>query len=161
VPPSGAEVGGLSCGAPSALSIWHIKSSEQRFHSRTVASLARWLTVQVPTPIVGATEGRAPQALAVLKSSGFPPMARRPATKASGKSASAAAGAPRSKAKGGPAVGTLGERLAAVERERNALQEELELSRSRVRQLEESHAKVRDRIAWALDSLHNILEGKG
>ena len=88
-------------------------------------------------------------------------MARRRATKASGKSASAAAGAPRLKAKGGPAVGTLAARLAAAERERNALKEELERSRSRVRLLEESHAKVRDRIAWALDSLHNILEGKG
>jgi hypothetical protein len=117
------------------------------------------LTVQVPAPIVGATEGRAPQAV-VLDSSGFSPMARRRATKASGKSASAAAGAPRLKAKDGPAVGTLGERLAAVERERNALQEELERARSRVRLLEETQARVRDRIAWALDSLHNILEGK-
>ena len=61
----------------------------------------------------------------------------------------------------GRAVGSLAERLAAVERERDALKEELERSRSRVRLLEESHAKVRDRIAWALDSLHNILEGKG
>lgn len=65
------------------------------------------------------------------------------------------------KAKDGSAVGTLAERLAAVERERNALQEELERFRSRVRSLEETQAKVRDRIAWALDSLHNILEGKG
>jgi len=88
-------------------------------------------------------------------------MARRRASKASGKSASAAARAPRVKAKGGSAVGTLAERLAAVEGERNALREELERSRSRVRVLEESHARVRDRIAWALDSLHNILEGKG
>jgi hypothetical protein len=37
----------------------------------------------------------------------------------------------------------------------------LERSRTRIRTLEESHAKVRDRIAWSLDSLHNILEGKG
>ena len=88
-------------------------------------------------------------------------MARRRATKASGKTVSAAARAARVKAKDGAAVGTLAERLAAVERERNALKEELERSRSRVRLLEETHAKVRDRIAWALDSLHNILEGKG
>ena len=101
-----------------------------------------------------------PQALAALESSGYSPMARRRATKASGKSASAAA-RPRVKAKDGSAVGTLAERLAAVERERNALKEELERSRTRVRLLEETHAKVRDRIAWALDSLHNILEGKG
>jgi chromosome segregation ATPase len=89
-------------------------------------------------------------------------MARRRATKAGGKTVSSAARVPRAKAaKGGAAVGTLAERLAAVERERNALKEELERSRTRIRTLEESHAKVRDRIAWALDSLHNILEGKG
>jgi hypothetical protein len=27
--------------------------------------------------------------------------------------------------------------------------------------MEKNHADVRDRIAWALDSLHNILQGKG
>ena len=117
--------------------------------------------MQVPAPIVGATEGRAPQTSAALNSSGFSPMARRRATKASGKSVSAAARAPRVKAKDGPAGGTLAERLAAVERERDALKEELERSKSRVRLLEETQRQVRDRIAWALDSLHNILEGKG
>jgi hypothetical protein len=105
-------------------------------------------------------EGRALLA-AALNSSGFSPMARRRATKAGGKSTTVAARAPRVKAKDGPPVGTLGERLAAVERERNALKEELEGARSRVRLLEEAQARVRDRIAWALDSLHNILEGKG
>jgi len=54
----------------------------------------------------------------------------------------------------------LAERLAAVERERDVLQEELERARMRVRLLEDTHAKVRDRIAWALDSLHSILDGK-
>jgi hypothetical protein len=53
------------------------------------------------------------------------------------------------------------ERLAALERERDLLQQELERSRLRVRLLEETHTKVCDRIAWALDSLHNILDGKG
>ena len=57
-------------------------------------------------------------------------------------------------------AGALAERLTALERERDALQEELERSRMRVRLLEETHAKVRDRIAWALDSLHGILDGK-
>ncbi len=89
-------------------------------------------------------------------------MARRRATKAGGKTVSSAARVPRAKtAKDGATVGTLAERLAAVERERDALKEELERSRTRIRTLEESHAKVRDRIAWSLDSLHNILEGKG
>ncbi|MBO0742321.1 MAG: hypothetical protein J2P51_12945 [Hyphomicrobiaceae bacterium] len=55
----------------------------------------------------------------------------------------------------------LAERLAALERERDLLQQELERSRLRVRLLEETHTNVRDRIAWALDSLQNILDGKG
>ena len=88
-------------------------------------------------------------------------MARRRATKASGKTVSAAARALRTKAKDGKAVGTLAERLAVLERERDALKGELEQSKSRVRLLEETHAKVRDRLAWALDSLHNLLDGKG
>ena len=85
-------------------------------------------------------------------------MARRRASKASGKSVSAVA---RAKAKARPSADALAERLTALERERDLLQQELERSRLRVRLLEETHAKVRDRIAWALDSLHNILDGKG
>jgi hypothetical protein len=88
-------------------------------------------------------------------------MARRRATKASGKSASAAARITRGKAKADQSADALAERLATLERERDALHQELERSRSRVRLLEETHAKVCDRIAWALDSLHNILDGKG
>ena len=88
-------------------------------------------------------------------------MARRRASKAGGKSTTVDARVSRVKAKDGPAGATLGERLAALERERNALKEELERSRSRVRQLEETQARVRDRIVWALDSLHGILESKG
>jgi flagellar motility protein MotE (MotC chaperone) len=88
-------------------------------------------------------------------------MARRRASKASGKSASAAARAARAKGRAGSSADALAERLAALERERDGLQQELERSRSRVRVLEETHAKVRDRIAWALDSLHSILNGKG
>jgi chromosome segregation ATPase len=52
-------------------------------------------------------------------------------------------------------------RLAALERERDDLKEELARTQARVRQLEAGHAQVRDRIAWALDALHGILEGKG
>jgi septal ring factor EnvC (AmiA/AmiB activator) len=88
-------------------------------------------------------------------------MARRRATKASGKTVSAAARALRTKAKEGKVVGTSAERLAALERERKSLKEELDRATSRVRQLEETHAKVRDRLAWALDSLHSLLQGKG
>lgn len=88
-------------------------------------------------------------------------MARRRATKAGGKSGVAAARAPRVKSKDEPARGSLADRLAAVERERDALKDELERSKSRLRVLEENQSQVRDRIAWALDSLHSILEGKG
>ena len=49
----------------------------------------------------------------------------------------------------------------ALECERDALKEELEHFKARQRRLEETQAQVRDRIAWALDSLHNILDGKG
>jgi hypothetical protein len=87
-------------------------------------------------------------------------MARRGAINASGKSVSAPARAPRVKAKGGLAGGTLAARLAAVERERDSLKDELERSKSRLRLLEETQSQVRDRIAWALDSLHSILKGK-
>ena len=88
-------------------------------------------------------------------------MARRRAMKANTKSVSAATRVPRAKAKDGPPGGVLADRLAAVERERDALKDELEHSRSRLRLLEETQSQVRDRIAWALDSLHSILRGKG
>jgi hypothetical protein len=88
-------------------------------------------------------------------------MARRRATKATGKPVPAAARAPRVKAGSGAAGGTLADRLAAVERERDALKDELERSRSRLRLLEETQSQVRDRIGWALDSLQSILQGKG
>jgi chromosome segregation ATPase len=55
---------------------------------------------------------------------------------------------------------TLQQRLAAVERERDALREELERCEAHMRRLEENQLQVRDRIAWALDSLHDILDKK-
>jgi septal ring factor EnvC (AmiA/AmiB activator) len=96
-------------------------------------------------------------------------MARRRATKARSKSASAGARTPRSKAARGQKTsaatatedGGLRQRLAAVERERDQLKADLDRSCARLKQLEDTQAQVRDRIAWALDSLHNILEGKG
>lgn len=67
----------------------------------------------------------------------------------------------RAKSKPVPPDGALKERLAALERERDALLADLQRAEARVRSLEKVHAQVRDRIAWALDSLHNVLEGKG
>ena len=51
--------------------------------------------------------------------------------------------------------------MAVIERERDALLAALSLERERRRKLEEVHAAVRDRVAWALDSLQSILEAKG
>jgi chromosome segregation ATPase len=93
-------------------------------------------------------------------------MARRRATKARSKSASAdkrrigAKGA-RPPTVGSTANGGMQARLAALERERDELKAELERFKARQQRLEETQAQVRDRLAWALDSLHNILEGKG
>lgn len=57
--------------------------------------------------------------------------------------------------------GALRERLAALERERDGLRDALEHEQARSRKLEEVHSATRDRIAWALDTLQNILGGKG
>jgi predicted RNase H-like nuclease (RuvC/YqgF family) len=53
------------------------------------------------------------------------------------------------------------DKLTTLERERDALRLELERAEARVEALEKAQAHVRDRIAWALDSLQNILQGKG
>jgi hypothetical protein len=87
-------------------------------------------------------------------------MARRRAAKATEKPVSKSGGAPRGKAKAAAPDLTLKERLAAAERERDALRVELERVQTRVRVLEETQSNVRDRIGWAVESLHDILEGK-
>ena len=60
-----------------------------------------------------------------------------------------------------PAGTSSADKLAALERERDALRLELERSEARVEALEKAQAHVRDRLAWALDSLQNIIQGKG
>ena len=102
----------------------------------------------------------------MLDNSGFTAMATRRAAGARSKPAPVGARLSHGKSAGGKhadaaANGTLQERLTAVECERDALKEELERFKARQRRLEEAQAQVRDRIAWALDSLHNILAGKG
>jgi chromosome segregation ATPase len=89
-------------------------------------------------------------------------MARRLAGKARGKTVAAA----RTRSRGGKAKTegrerTVRQRLAALERERDSLRAELARAEDRLRELEKNQATVSDRIAWALDSLHNILQGKG
>ena len=87
--------------------------------------------------------------------------ARRRAQKARTKIAPAREGVPRGKNKTSEGAEPVKIRLAALERERDALRADLQRAEARVRNLEKTQAQVRDRIAWALDSLHNILDGKG
>jgi predicted nucleic acid-binding Zn-ribbon protein len=86
--------------------------------------------------------------------------AGRRAQKARTKIAPARENAQRGKTKSTNAADPLKARLAAIERERDALRAELQRAEAKVRELEKTQAQVRDRIAWALDSLHNILDGK-
>ena len=91
-------------------------------------------------------------------------MARRLASKARSKAAPARTQSRRGKAKPEGKDRAAQQRLAvlaALERERDALRAELDQAEERLRVMEKNHADVRDRIAWALDSLHNILQGKG
>jgi predicted nucleic acid-binding Zn-ribbon protein len=87
--------------------------------------------------------------------------ARRRAQKARTKIAPVRENAQRGKTKGSNDGQSLKARLSTLERERDALQADLQRAEARVRDLEKTQAEVRDRIAWALDSLHNILDGKG
>lgn len=88
--------------------------------------------------------------------------ARRRAQKARTKIAPAREDAQRGKTKAATiAAEPMKVRLSALERERDALRADLQRAEARVRELEKTQAQVRDRIAWALDSLHNILDGKG
>jgi len=88
-------------------------------------------------------------------------MARRLANKARSKAAPARTQSRRGKAKPEAKDRAAQQRLAALERERDALRAELDQAEERLRVMQKNHADVCDRIAWALDSLHNILQGKG
>jgi hypothetical protein len=86
-------------------------------------------------------------------------MARRHAGKA--KKSAAAPERPRGgSAKTETTEGALKERLATAERERDGLRADLDRLQERLRAIEKAQAEVCDRIAWALDSLHKILDGK-
>ena len=156
---------GLYCGAGPTLSICQITPGEQRPGCAPVAITAALVDAAQGAAYRSRQEREALRA-AALDNSGFTAMAMRRAAKARSKSAPVGARPERSKAQRGKAKsaasnGRLQERLAAVERERDQLRDELEHFKARQQRLEEAQAQVRDRIAWALDSLHNILEGKG
>ena len=84
-------------------------------------------------------------------------MARRDAGKTSPRVA-ARGRAGREKAKAPD--GALRERVAALERERDALREALEREREHGRRLQQANVAARDRIAWALDTLRSVLDGR-
>lgn len=87
-------------------------------------------------------------------------MARRHAGKANPTSAAARTRNRREKLRTAAPEGATRDRLAALERERDGLRVELERERVRAHKLEEANAAARDRVAWALDALNNILEVK-
>jgi len=87
-------------------------------------------------------------------------MARRYAGKANPRTAVARDRNRRDKGKTAAPESALKERLLAAERERDAFRTALEREQTRARKLEEVNATARDRIAWALDSLQNVLDGK-
>lgn len=90
-------------------------------------------------------------------------MARRYAGKTSSRNAVVRDRGRHSKTKAAATVtaeSTLKERLTALERERDALRDALAKESSRVRELEQLNAQARDRISWALDALHSILQPK-
>jgi len=87
-------------------------------------------------------------------------MAQRHAGKASSRTANPRDRGGRSKAKTAAPEGSLKERLAALERERDGLRAALEREQARASKLEEINSAARNRIAWALDSLQSILETK-
>ncbi len=48
-----------------------------------------------------------------------------------------------------------------MRRERDALKSEADELRKRVAELEANQAQVRNRLAWAIDSVQSVLGGKG
>jgi len=87
-------------------------------------------------------------------------MARHSVGKANSVSAGARSRNRREKPAPAAIDGTLRERLAAAERERDAFRVAFDREQARARKLEEANAVARDRIAWALDSLQSILGPK-
>ena len=87
-------------------------------------------------------------------------MARRSVGKANPGTAGVRARDRHGKSEAPGSESSLKDRLRALERERDALRAAFEREQVRVRKLEEANASARDRVAWALDSLQNILDGR-
>lgn len=87
-------------------------------------------------------------------------MARRSVGKANPRAAGVRARDRHGKTEVAGSESSLKDRLRAAERERDALRATIERERVRIRKLEEANASARDRVAWALDSLQNVLDGR-
>jgi Domain of unknown function (DUF4164) len=85
-------------------------------------------------------------------------MARQ--TKGRGTSTASAPGraTPRAVTAAAPHSTSAEERLAALEAERDALQQELTLAKAKIAALEAVQDDVANRIVWALDSLRSIVD---
>lgn len=62
------------------------------------------------------------------------------------------------KARSGTGAATLEARLAALEAERDALKAQLAKATGRIAELEALKVQTANRIAWVIDSIHNLLE---
>jgi hypothetical protein len=58
------------------------------------------------------------------------------------------------------AGGGIAEVIAQLEQERDALKVELKAVEARIAALEQQRTELLNRIDWAIDSLHNLLESK-
>jgi uncharacterized coiled-coil DUF342 family protein len=58
------------------------------------------------------------------------------------------------------AGGGIAEVIAQLEQERDALKGELKAVEARIAALEQQRTELLNRIDWAIDSLHNLLESK-
>lgn len=56
------------------------------------------------------------------------------------------------------AAGPVADAVTRLEHERDQLKRELEAAQQRIAELEAARAQVLDRIDWAIDSLHNVIE---
>lgn len=87
-------------------------------------------------------------------------MARVRASKQRGASAAAKPPIERARARASQPDRPWRERLAGIERERDLLRADLERAQARIQHLEQMHLEVRERIAWAMDTLQSVVEGK-
>jgi len=85
--------------------------------------------------------------------------AKRPVGRAAGTAGAAASVKPRASAALGTGAATNLPEVEALKARVADLERQLKTSQSRVADLEQIRAQALNRIDWAIDSLHNVLEG--